>query len=242
MLYSRRVLARIRPSSNPSIAGNNICRGQSLTQIRQPQPALAQRSLYLASTVPITISSQRDRIDIVLENGEAISQKLLPTPKVSPVALRDQLTQLLQTREPSDQYLEQKNAGLMSFRSSEWFLDPEGDAIHRHVAANSANECDEIERLIGNKADIDQHHPHITRGDPDRGDSRCMTVTCTTHNPRGLGIRDLRLALAINAILDKFNLVYTPDWPRQTSLSLRNDMIAQNRHKINDALQSCGCH
>ena len=92
------------------------------------------------------------------------------------------------------------------------------------------------------------HHPHITRGNFG-GEDKYMTITCTTHSPRGLSVRDTRLAHKINAILDAFEV--TEPMSEDTAQDLdevekqlaarREQMIFLNRQAISAALESCSC-
>ncbi|OCT51276.1 hypothetical protein CLCR_09067 [Cladophialophora carrionii] len=199
------------------------------------------------------IPPDRQTINIGLQDGTVITQKFSPTPKASLDRLGKALSELLQTPEqntvieaPNEKA---KDTAGISFGTVEWYLDPEGDAIHRHTAHPSATELNIIEELIMRRADEMGHHPHISRGKVEEGADMYMTITCTTHSPRGLSVRDMKLARKINEILAEFNTV-TP-WKLNSSrdmddekpriAALRERMIAANRAKINEALERCGC-
>ncbi|EXJ91165.1 hypothetical protein A1O1_04274 [Capronia coronata CBS 617.96] len=90
------------------------------------------------------------------------------------------------------------------------------------------------------------HHPHIARED---GESY-FTVTCTTHSPRGLSVRDTRLAMKVNEVLAGLPATQPArlsdpsldlDQLQEQFAQARNRLIAINRRKIEDALESCGC-
>jgi pterin-4a-carbinolamine dehydratase len=212
-----------------------------------------RRNLYLSSTCPITISDDRKTITLNLSDGSIIRQKFSPTPKAKLDKLCERLPKLLQTleRSPVAESLNEKEmaASSASFGTAEWCIDPEGDAIHRHIAHTSTTECDAIDAEIMHAADGLNHHPHITRGRSDNGEYTLMTITCTTHSPRGLSVRDLRLAEMINEILAKFKTVAPwnadtdrdPDADDQTIAAKREHLVSLNRHKINEALEQCGC-
>ncbi|KAJ9606541.1 hypothetical protein H2200_008549 [Cladophialophora chaetospira] len=216
----------------------------------------SSRSLHLAHTAAITFPPSCDTISIHLKDGERLVQKFSPTPRANLDKLREALTELLQSPEPAPSPIESpdrcgKKKGIPgpSFGAGEWLLDPEGDAIHRHTAHAWAGELDIIEKLIIQRADQIHHHPHITRGRVEDGEYTLMTITCTTHSPRGLSNRDMRLARIIKRILSDFNTTTAPildDWQtwEEDQLKItaqRERMIAINREKINKALENCGC-
>ena len=91
------------------------------------------------------------------------------------------------------------------------------------------------------------HHPHIIRGKAEDGQEKFMTITCTTHSPRGLSVRDTNLARKINEILSDFETTTAMDLAgrdldegRQEIAALREHMVELNRDSINGALASYG--
>jgi len=148
------------------------------------------------------------------------------------------------------------NASTTSFGTLQWELDSLGDAIHRHVALRSPEECDEVVELILSEAEKMGHHPHIARvgeGGDEAGGS-CMTVTCTTHSPRGLSARDTRLAARVNEVLAGYEPTQPVDAPKASEdqdqdpgqlqrrvAAMRGRALALNRQKILEALESCAC-
>ncbi|EXJ66942.1 uncharacterized protein A1O5_10137 [Cladophialophora psammophila CBS 110553] len=213
------------------------------------QASFPRRNLSLSSRDPIIISDDRQTITLRLKNNEKITQKISPTPKANCDKLANALASLLSTPEtPKTGDLSLKHSPGLSFGTPQWQLDPLGDAIHRHTAHPSARECEQVEELIMSEAERMNHHPHITRGTID-GENKYMTITCTSHSPRGLSIRDTRLANKINATLDAFNVTepMSPDDTRDLDevkkhfAAHRERMIALNRQQISEALESCSC-
>ncbi len=217
--------------------------------------SVSRRSLHLSSTAPITFPRSRDGVTFCLKDGTVLKQKFLPNPKARLGRLREALTELLQNpNSPPEgdefwKWQQEKDKRELSFGTTEWHLDPEGDAIHRHTAHARAGELDLIENMIMSRADEMDHHPHITRGKSEGGHQEYMTITCTTHSPRGLSVRDTNLAKEINAMLSNFETATAPDpgvfqhpdEGNQKIKALREQAIAMNRDKINIALESCGC-
>ena len=214
--------------------------------------SIPHRKLSLASTAPITFSKDRKTISFKLNDGSVLSQKFAPTPKANLDRLSERLPDLLRTpeRPPAIEIgneSKRETAGI-SFGAAEWSLDSDGDAIHRHVAFAQVSDIDTIERLILQEADELNHHPHVIRGKSEDGGERLMTITCTTHSPQGLSVRDTRLAEKINEILAEVNTidpwsvhVHNQDDVGQKIAAERKRMIVISREKINVAVKGCGC-
>lgn len=210
------------------------------------------RHLSLAATMenPITISNDRQKITFRLKDGSEITQQFHPTPK----AKTDKLTAALASLLSDKAGTRNATAPSTSFGTSHWVLDPLGDAIHRHLALTSPEERDRVEKAIMEEADKMNHHPHIARvGEGDNGQGQlnnCLTVTCTTHSPRGLSVRDTRLAAKINEVLSEIDVTrpVVGSVPGQGSNEIservklsRKASIFENRQKILEALDNCGC-
>ncbi|KIV86001.1 hypothetical protein PV11_01645 [Exophiala sideris] len=199
-----------------------------------------RRNLSFSSIDPVTISRDRHEVTFRLKDESVVTQKITPTPKVKKEKLEGALSLLLASPDSDS-----TTSGPW-FGSVEWELDASGDAIHRHAAVSSYNECEEIERLIMAEAEEMKHHPHIARLQ-DRDGPIYMTITCTTHSPRGLSGRDVRLAAKINEVLMNFRTtapVNTDDQEhpsRDEIMELRRRTIGDNRQKILEALKDCGC-
>lgn len=113
-------------------------------------------------------------------------------------------------------------------------------------------------------ADEMNHHPHVASGElditplPSDESSNwryaLLTVTCTTHQPRGLSGKDARLAARIDDLaltddraLDIINLREVPVEQVEVKDVVRRireeqaRLVRENRRAITDALSSCGC-
>ncbi|KIW17117.1 hypothetical protein PV08_04308 [Exophiala spinifera] len=206
---------------------------------------------------PIIISEDRQKITFLLKNGSEITQPFHPTPKAKTEKMTAALASLLSISDDTSTSTNSapttpSTSTLSSFGAARWILDPLGDAIHRHLALSSAEECDRVERAIMEEADKMNHHPHIARVSDDNSQhlKNCLTVTCTTHSPRGLSIRDTRLAAKIDELLTDVDVTRpiegsTPgqdsDQILQYVTAKRETSISENRQKIQDALEKCGC-
>jgi pterin-4a-carbinolamine dehydratase len=78
-------------------------------------------------------------------------------------------------------------------------LSSEGDALHVSLMAPSSGQAEELRSRIMADANRKQHHPHIAIDSIEEyaSGASLMMITCTTHRPPGLGLRDVRLAAAI---------------------------------------------
>ena len=131
------------------------------------------------------------------------------------------------------------------FGSSKWTLDEAGDAIHLHLAIPSEKEGNEIESRIMTKADEMNHHPHIVKEAVtmvDGSNLQHVTVTCTTHRPKGLSMRHARLAKAVDEIVAKYNsLAQYPIDDRAKSLELLTGHKRSHLIKIRDEIYCSIC-
>lgn len=235
------------------VAGSGRHQFQSLsmlTKSTKPGQRFGQGIRYLslaATSNPITISNDRQTITFRLENGSEITQQFRPTPKAKTEKMVAALGTLL-SNDTSTATCETPSA---SFGTSHWILDPLGDAIHRHLALTSPEDCDRVEKAIMEEADKMNHHPHIARvSDNDQQTIDCLTVTCTTHSPRGLSVRDTRLAARIDELLTGIEVTRPIEGskPGQCSGHIpehvtvkRDASIFENRRRILEALENCGC-
>jgi pterin-4a-carbinolamine dehydratase len=219
--------------------------------------ALPRRSLHLAAQDAVTISDDRTTVRIRLENGEVITQTIQPTPKASLAKLSSGLAEIFshgpRWTHQRPGVVDTTNCGLhpnkATFASSEWQLDPKGDAIHRHLAM-PLKELTAVNTLIDWTAEQMNHHPHISIKEPTRDQQNYfMTVTCTTHSPRGLSLKDITLAKKINQVLldhgESYGMSYESPSPNPVLQNMldqcRRSLIVENQVKIDEALKDCGC-
>ncbi|KIX02760.1 uncharacterized protein Z518_08702 [Rhinocladiella mackenziei CBS 650.93] len=244
----------------PVLRHSHLCIRPALDNLRNLKPAAPNgrnplltsscvRYMFLSSssTDPITISRDRQNVTIRLQDESFITRKISLTPKVSTEKIAESLVPLLSPPKRSNSIASGwPLAGPQSFGSLEWELDPLGDAIHRHLALSSAEECDRVIQLIMDEADKLNHHPHIARGSWNQDPDNCITVTCTTHSPRGLSARDTRLAMRINELLAGQQVTEPARGTNQDATveqitRQRDRMIGTNRQRIMEALESCSC-
>ncbi|ETN42396.1 uncharacterized protein HMPREF1541_01550 [Cyphellophora europaea CBS 101466] len=155
-------------------------------------------------------NDRRFKVTLKLPDGSRQTLSVLPTPKAKISPLSEQLEQLLDHSPDQTPF------------SRPWSLDALGDAIHSQRWFVTRDEAEDAVRRIGTKADEMKHHPHLSIGVCSPGRLRAededadadtewygghlLLITCTTHNPRGLGMRDVKLARAIDELLKGGNM------------------------------------
>ena len=85
-----------------------------------------------------------------------------------------------------------------------WYLSPSADAIHRTFGLETETAQRDSLASIKETADEMNHHPHIEiqSPPPNKAHPWILHVTCTTHRPPGLSMRDVRLAGKIDEIVE----------------------------------------
>lgn len=136
---------------------------------------------------------------------------------------------------------------IRSFSTQGWDLDEHGDAIHRYLEIRDLVKRQRVLAKIHESAKSLYHDPHVYVSS-----DGCVTITCTTHNPPGLSMKDVHLARAINCIMDEVdNEKQLPLADSHSStrgsgseadiLTLRQRGREQNRAAIEEAKKSCNC-
>jgi 4a-hydroxytetrahydrobiopterin dehydratase len=135
-------------------------------------------------------------IEIPIDNkGTLLKRNLTLSSAVKdPSKLIAGLSQILHHRQlPSD------NPQPTSSTES-WMLEPTGDTITRVFVFETEEQAFLLRKRISEVSDEMDHHASM-RLEPGRDNTR-MTVTCTTHRPAGLSMRDIRLARRVNELAD----------------------------------------
>lgn len=115
-----------------------------------------------------------------------------------------------------------------------WEIDESGDTIHQHVSMSEEKDIISILRQIDDAARELNHDPHT------HVDGTNLTISCTTHVPPGLSMKDVKLAKKIDAILNNF---------REPGVGLKSPISAeqkeraekQNMEAIKKAKEDCNC-
>lgn len=158
---------------------------------RRLQTYTHHRSYASSSTETATTAAGRSagkaptfEAEIPLPDGSTQKVTIQPTPKADPSKLTEELKALLTTSRETPAI---------------WTLDAQGDAVHCAAVVPTRAEAEKISERTMIIANEMNHHPHISKDEMVLGCQ--MLITCTTHNPAGLGLRDVRLATSISRII-----------------------------------------
>ena len=156
----------------------------------------------LAKAKPHYVNPLKPRVSIRTKNGRELTFNINPTPKANVEKLTEAVTSLCSW--PADYGQEPK---VHTVGQPQWSLTKNGDGVFRLLAVKSSNEGDEIASRIQRVADEMNHHPTIISLKPEGSHTPLhMCVINTTHHPRGLSMRDIRLALAVDSILQDYDV------------------------------------
>lgn len=178
-------------------------------------------------------SSAQPKINISFSPTCKVSRQITPTRRAKPEKLIPALEPLLSSSEN-----DHKVSSNHRFDSLKWILDKFGDAIHRHVSVIALQDAINLKHKLMIEADKANHHPHVLILPDIRGRNRwCMTITCTTHDPAGLSMRDVKLAKKIDQIISDMKFAAVSDVllenPTTRWIRLqRNWMVNANRVNI----------
>lgn len=92
--------------------------------------------------------------------------------------------------------------------SRAWHLDLPGSAINRFFAFDSEANANKFVDSVRTAADEMDHHPDIATSASriqDTNAMRYVAISCSTHRPPGLSMRDVRLARKIDELAEPFN-------------------------------------
>lgn len=136
-------------------------------------------------------------------------------------------------------------SSIKSFTTHGWDLDEHGDAIHRYIHIRDLVQQQRVFDGIKEEAKTLNHDPHI-----DSSRNGHITITCTTHSPPGLSMKDVHLARAVSGILDGVVEIAESDTAEPQSVrggleadifTLRQRGRERNRAAIEEAKKSCNC-
>lgn len=145
--------------------------------------------------------STNPTIDIPLDNkGTILKRNLVVSSAVKkPSSLIAGLSELLYC--PNDSTHDPQ-----TISTEYWTLELTGDSITRIFAFETEEQALLFHERIGAVSDEMDHHARMSLKGADTeggsGEVTRVTVTCTTHRPPGLSMRDIRLAKRINELAD----------------------------------------
>lgn len=100
-----------------------------------------------------------------------------------------------------------KLSSTRSIGSKGWHLELDGAAITRFFAFDNEADATKFVDIVRSAADEMDHHPAITTGAEKEGSTpvKYVAISCSTHRPPGLSMRDVRLARKIDELAEPFN-------------------------------------
>lgn len=120
---------------------------------------------------------------------------------------------------------------------SAWKLDDSGDTIHRHISLNTEKAISEILQQVEAASRELNHDPHT------HVDGTNLTISCTTHVPPGLSMKDVKLAKRIDQILE--GISNGKDDTLRVDRDISQDHLQNgemlNMEAIKKAKEDCNC-
>lgn len=115
-----------------------------------------------------------------------------------------------------------------------WQLQPNGASIARFFAFDSEANASKFVASVRTAADEMDHHPEIATSVVQTDDTPpvgYVAISCSTHRPPGLSMRDVRLARKIDELAEPFNyMANNTDVTSRTALrAIRKDLLGQFR-------------
>jgi pterin-4a-carbinolamine dehydratase len=121
-----------------------------------------------------------------------------------------------------------------SVGSKGWSLALKGDTIMRFFALDTEADAARFVDSVLKVADEMNHHPEIaTIADPihDISSLRYVAISCSTHRPPGLSMRDVRLARKIDELAESFNYM-------ARSRDARKSVLREIRRRLAEKLRN----
>lgn len=125
--------------------------------------------------------------------------------------------------------------GVKSFATTGWDLDESGDTIHRFAEFGSEDTVNRVLELVAQASQKLNHDPHI------HVDGPRIVISCTTHVPPGLSMKDIKLARQINEILGNAGSQIIKQEDEAEILTQRQRAREHNMSAIRKAKASCSC-
>ena len=157
-----------------------------------------------------------------------VRRNVLVSAKTSPETLTTQLSPLLSAHMPALK-------STRSVGSKGWSLALKGDTIIRFFAFDTEADAARFVDSVLKVADEMNHHPEIaTIADPihDTSPLRYVAISCSTHRPPGLSMRDVRLAKKIDELAESFNyMARSRDARRSVLRAIRRRLAEKLRNQ-----------
>ena len=183
---------------------------------------------------PVPFNPLKPLATIRRKAGHAEQVNFYPTPKVDIAALARAVQPLCSYPKDFD-----PNSATYTFGKPCWTFSRHGDAIYRTLAVESREIGDQIASRVMKVSNEMNHHPTIISiSEEEESSPWHMCIINTTHRPRGLGMRDVRLAEAVNTVLRDYSIeepVIAPTPPR--AMRALKDAGTRLGHYVRKTLQ-----
>lgn len=148
-------------------------------------------ALSAARKVPMNDERSMVSFDLVSDDGTTTKVHVQPSYPQKPKAIENLLKQLPPLLTAASMPI----GAIKSFNTNGWDLDESGDTIHRYVKLQRQQDLSRVLEDIEAASRELNHDPHIDN------DGTQLTISCTTHVPPGLSMKDVKLAKRIDEIL-----------------------------------------
>lgn len=195
--------------------------------------AAIRRSYATAAEVASRLQEDRPTVnlDLTSKDGVVTTIEIRPSYPHKPKAVENLLASLPDLLTDAGMPI----SAIISFATEGWDLDEYGDTIHRYVEANSEQDIASMVDQIAVASKELKHDPHI------HVDGKRLTISCTTHLPPGLSMKDVKLARTINDILGETGMVGGSHASEADLLTQRQRGREHNMEAIRKAKLECNC-
>lgn len=214
-------------SSKPRVNSLYTVRPKSIsTRDDQNQP-ISKQSTGL-------VERPKPTVDVVSQHGQQIKHEIKASYADKPKAVNNLLKRLSELRllkDPSG----------APYNSHGWELAASGSVLHRYTSFGSRDDLKQARREIDKAASELNHDPHIYEDVAEDTDIPYMLISCTTHHPAGLSVKDAKLAKRVDEILERIG-----EREDKTNINLSGaEMLAMRRkaykHNMANIDHECKC-
>lgn len=201
------------------------------------QQALSQRILMLPARSYASMSSQSHpkfttvSFDLKDPRGNITKVHVQPSYPEKPKAVANLIAALPDLITDAVMPTER----ISNFSTTGWDLDESNDTIHRYIELESKSDVESVLQQVRIVSEELNHDPHIYQ------DGQRFTISCTTHVPAGLSMKDIKLARKINEILVGIQRSQTIENDEAEILTQRQRAREHNMEEIRKAKLRCDC-
>jgi len=146
-------------------------------------------------TDPPYVKQSKPIVEVIGHSGQKIQREINASYPEKPRAVKNLLKML------SSLSLLASPSGT-AYNSHGWELDSSGRILHRYASFKSSQDAERARREIQQAASELKHDPHICEDFSEDTSLPYMLISCTTHHPVGLSLKDAKLAAKVDEILE----------------------------------------